>query len=373
MKVFVSSVIRSQEEWRDAARSAIETLALQAVMAEDFGASPNAPRTECLAAVRDADVMILILGSEYGPPLGSGLSATHEEYREARESTPVLAFVYEGSAPAGDQADFVREVREWESGHYTASFSDAAHLRDNVIRALFEFQRGVEAMPPDADALNERAGELLPERSYGGSAELVVAVAVGPARAVLTASQLGDAELHRCLHREALTGASAVLSTAAGTQQRLTTESIVLDQRDDRRQVELHTDGSIRVTQPAIRTSSPMQALPAIIEEDTSDQIARILEFAGSVLDEIDPANRTSHFAVRVLLSGAGHLPWRTRDEQARNPHSAVMNIHPHDRLEVHLTPSVRRRPALRQQSRQLAADLTASLKLTMRSDPWSH
>ena len=371
VNVFVSSVIRGQEEWRDAARGAIEMMALQAVLAEDFGASPNAPRTECLAAVRDANVMILILGSEYGQPLGSGLSATHEEYREARESTPVLAFVHDGSAPTGDQADFVREVREWESGHYTGSFSDAAQLRDKVIRALFEFQRDAEAMSLDADALNDRAGDLLPERSYGGSAELVMAVAVGPTRAVLTASQIGDAELHRYLHREALTGASSVLSTTAGTQQRLTPESIVLDQRDGRRQVELHTDGSIRVTQPAIRTSSPMDALPALIEEDTSDRVAKVLEFAGSVLDEIDPANRTSHFAVRVLLTGAGHLPWRTRDEQARNPYSAVMNIHPRDRLEAHLTPPVHRRPALRQQSRHLAADLTASLKLAMRSDPW--
>ncbi len=365
--------MRGQEEWRDGVRSAIETLGLQAVMAEDFGASPSAPRTECLAAVRDADVMILILGSEYGQPMESGLSPTHEEYREALESTPVLAFVHDGSARSDDQARFVNEVRAWESGHYTGSFSDAAQLRDNVLRALFEFQRGVEAMPLDAAALNERAGELLPQRGFGGSAELVVAVAVGPARAVLRASQLDDAELHRYLLREALTGASAVLSTTAGTQQRLTPESIVLDQRDERCQVELHTDGSTMVSQPAMRTGSPMRALPAIIEEDISDRVTRVLEFAGSVLDQIDSANRTSHFAVRVLLSGAGHLPWRTRDEQTRSPHSAEMRIQPHDRLEVHLTPPVRRRPALRQQSRELAADLTASLKLAMRSDPWNH
>ena len=371
MKVFVSSVMRDQGEWREAARSAIETLGLQVVMAEDFGASPNAPRTECLAAVRDADVMILILGSEYGELQASGLSATHEEYREARESAPVLAFVHKGSSQVGEQAAFVNEVREWESGHYTGSFTDAAELRDNVIRALFDFRGAVEAMPLDDDALNERAGAILSEHSFGGSTELVVVVAVGPARAVLTASQLGDAELHRYLLGEALTGTSAVLSTTAGTQQRPTPESIVLDQRDDRRQVELYTDGSIRVTQPAIRSDSPMQALPALIEEDIADRIARVLEFGGSVLDHIDPANRTSHFAVRVLLTGTGHLPWRTRDEQASSPHSATMNIYPHDRLEVHLTPPVRRRPALRQQSRELAEDLTASLKLAIGSDPW--
>lgn len=372
MKVFVSSVIRGQEEWREAARSAIETLGLQAVMAEDFGASPSAPRIECLAAVRDADVMILILGSEYGELQASGLSATHEEYREARESTPVLAFVHQGSARTGDQARFVDEVREWEGGQYTGSYSDAEQLRDKVIRALFDFQGAVEAMPLDADALNDRAGALLPEHGFGGSTELVVAVAVGPARAVLTARQLGDAELHRYLLAEALTGASAVLSTSAGTEHGPTPESIVLDQRDDRRQVELYTDGSIRVTQPAIRSGSPIHALPALIEEDIGDRIARVLGFGGSVLDHIDPANRTSHFAVRVRLTGAGHLPWRTRDEQRRSPHSATMSSYPHDRLEVQLTPPVHRRPALRQQSQELAEDLAASLKLAIGSDPWT-
>lgn len=363
--------MRDQGEWRDAARSAIETLGLQAVMAEDFGASPNAPRAECLVAVREADVMILILGSEYGELQASGLSATHEEYREARESTPVLAFVHKGSSRVDEQARFVDEVREWECGHYTGSFTDAPDLRDNVFRALFEFQGAVEAMPLDTDALNERSGAMLPQHSFGGTAELVVAVAVGPARAVLTASQLDDAELHRYLLGEALTGTSAVLSTAAGTQQHPTRESIVFDQRDDGCRVELYTDGSIRVTQPAIRSSSPIQALPALIEEDIADRIARVLEFGGSVLDHIDRANRTSHFAVRALLTGAGHLPWRTRDEQARSPHSASMSIYSHDRLEAHLTPPVRRRPALRQLSRELAEDLAASLKLATRSDPW--
>lgn len=34
-----------------------------------------------------------MLGEAYGMKQASGLSATHEEYREARDTKPVIAFV----------------------------------------------------------------------------------------------------------------------------------------------------------------------------------------------------------------------------------------------------------------------------------------
>lgn len=371
VKVFVSSLIRGLEEWRDASRSAIETLGLEAVMAEDFGASPDSARTACLAAARSAEVMVLILGEDYGRPQASGFSATHEEYREARESTPVLAFVFAGTTPSGRQADFVREVQEWEGGQLSASFRDAEDLRDEVMRALYELRGREETMPVDSDSLNERAGALLPGQSFGGTAQLVVAVAGGPSHVVLGPRQISESEVVRYLLREALAGDCAVLRTSAGTDNRYNPDSIVLEQSDSGHRVDVRTDGSVVVTQPALARDRRMHDMPALIEEDLADRIARCLGFTALVLDHTDSANRISHVAARVLLSGAGHLPWRTRDEQEQSPHSAVVSIYARDRVEAELTPPVRRRPALRQQSRALAADLTAILKLNMTSDPW--
>lgn len=372
MRVFVSSLIRGHEDWRNAARSAVEALGLQAVMAEDFGASPDSARTECLAAVRAADVMILILGSEYGQPMGSGLSATHQEYREARESTSVLGFLHADAVPDADQAGFIREVRDWEEGHYTASFQDADELRDKVLRALYEFRSRQDAAPLDTDALHARAGELLPEHSFGGNPALVLSVACGPACAVLTPSRLNDAALGRHLLGEALTGPFAVLNTSSGTEPSVTADAIVLDQRDTASRVEVHIDGSIVVIQPAMGVGNQFDALPSLVEEDIADRIERALKFSAAVLDHIDPERRISHIAARAGVLQAGHWTWRTRAEQERNPHSVSMSTFPQDRVEANLAPPVRKRATLRMQSRTVAEDLTASLKLTMQRDPWS-
>ena len=62
MKIFLSSVISGMEEYRAAARQAAETLGHTVTAAEDFGASPLSPQQVCLAGVRDADLVVLLLG-----------------------------------------------------------------------------------------------------------------------------------------------------------------------------------------------------------------------------------------------------------------------------------------------------------------------
>src|SRR5690349_5931214 len=96
MKIFVSSVIRGFEQYRDAAARAAKTLGHEVKRAEDFAASPATPQQACLAGVRWADAVILLLGSRYGERQPSGIAPTHEEYREARERCPVLIFVERG-------------------------------------------------------------------------------------------------------------------------------------------------------------------------------------------------------------------------------------------------------------------------------------
>ena len=77
MKVFVSSLISGMEAERAAVKDAIETLGHQPLMAEDFGARPSSPQITCLHGVREADVVVLVLGPRYGSRQPSGISATH--------------------------------------------------------------------------------------------------------------------------------------------------------------------------------------------------------------------------------------------------------------------------------------------------------
>lgn len=120
MKIFISSLTRGFEAFRHAAAAGVATLGHQA-----------------------------ILGSHYGSVKASGLSATHEEYREARDTRPVLVFIQQGVDPEPQQDKFIREVESWEQGHYTTKFRDPEGLRDKIIRALHDYILANEAAPLD--------------------------------------------------------------------------------------------------------------------------------------------------------------------------------------------------------------------------------
>ena len=171
MKVFVSSLIANFAPFRQAARTAITTLRHDPVMAEDFGAQPNSPQVACLQGLRQSDVVVLVLGEQYGAKQDtSGLSATHEEYREAKGRKPVIAFVQGGITPDADQAAFIFEVQGWEGGLYRGGFHDAADLQQGVTRALHDYELTKATGPVDADALIKRACDLLPQTDRAAAA-----------------------------------------------------------------------------------------------------------------------------------------------------------------------------------------------------------
>ena len=60
----------------------------------DESAGPKPPLSECLARVREADIMVLLLDESYGAPApGHEKSFTHLEYEAAiREERPVLVY-----------------------------------------------------------------------------------------------------------------------------------------------------------------------------------------------------------------------------------------------------------------------------------------
>ena len=365
MRVFVSSLMSGDFGLlREAAASAIRTLGHEPARAEDYTVSPSSPQAACLAGVRTADAVVLILGSEYGSCQDSGLSATHEEYREARESSrPVLAFIEEDAEPTGEQAAFIREVQDWERGHYTASFRSGADLQAKVTRGLHQHLLADAAAPLDENELAERARALIPARTDANWPLLVLAIASGPSRQVLRPAELESEELRRYMQSEALTGPFAVLSLSSGTTSSIHKDTITLEQHDTAARVTLSETGSIIVAQAAIQQDSWQSGIPSIIEEQIAERIAHALRFAGRVLDHVDPHQRISHVAIVTAVLGAGFMPWRTREEQARSPHSATIGLQHRDRVEATLSPPTRRRATLAHDAQRLSEDLTVRLR----------
>lgn len=146
-KVFVSSVMRDFGDEREAVRAAIESLGMQALMAEKAPASVDPSREALLPLVDEADVVVLILGARYGYIAASRLSPTEEEFNAARaSSTPVLAFVQRDVETEPAQQEFIARVGGgWEQGAFTGFFRSPAQLGMEVVKAL-------NAMRLDADS-----------------------------------------------------------------------------------------------------------------------------------------------------------------------------------------------------------------------------
>lgn len=363
MKIFISSLIRGLEPYREAAASAIATLGHQPVRAEDFGARPETPQQACLAGVRSSNALVLLLGTRYGHVQASGRSATHEEYREARDTRPVLVFIENDVDPEPAQAAFIREVQAWEHGHFTAAYTTPESLRDSVIRAVHNYVLANEATPLNEGELAKRALEMVPGGRTTGGTSLVVAIAGGPTRAVLRPAELENENLVRFVLAEALTGDNSVLMPSVGTQTSVRGNALLLTQDGGSAGVTLDETANLVIVQPALENDRWRGGIASLIEETVSERMSRAIRFSARVLDHVDPVQRITHVAPVVAVHGAGYLPWRTRAEQERSPNAASMGLGAHDNVVVAPTPPVQRRSVLHHDTDRLVEDLVIRLR----------
>lgn len=364
LRIFLSSVVGGLEAHRDAAGEAARNLGHEVVRSEDFPAVADAPRRACLAAARGADVVILILGGRYGALQASGLSATHEEYREARDHTDVLAFVSAGVEPEPGQQAFLDEARSWETGGITASFATPEDLRAKVTRALHDHELARAVGPVDEEDLIRRAEAAIPVRGRGSGQGPILHVVIsgGPRREILRPGEIEDRGLTEALMGKALLGEGAVLDTRVGTHPRIAGAALLLEQEHGF--VSLDQLGTIRIDQPAQRERDrSILEVSALIDEDVRERLLRALGFAVWALDRVDPLRRLTDVAPLAAISGAGYLPWRTRAEQERSPTSGTIATGHSGGVVARLRPARRHRAALGNQAPRFAEDLTVLLR----------
>ena len=370
MKVFISSLISGMEAERAAAKAAIELIRHQAVMAEDFGAQPNSPQVACLNGLRQSDLVVLILSTRYGAKQASGLSATHEEYREAQGSKPILTFIQKGEAEP-EQAGLINEAGSWESGLFRESFSTSEELGRLVTRALHDHALAHANAPLDPTGLAHRAQELLPRSERGRSGvALQVAITAGPEGTILRPSELESTTLADEMERQALFGNPALFDRRVGTDSRLEAGSLVtLQERsyEARSEVRLWGTGDMRLILP-VRDDEGRDGmgLPVVIEETVAARLAGAFSYASWLLTHIDRTERISHVAIAAALVGEGAMGWRTRSEHAASPRSGSFGGFGNqlDREQpVMLTPAHRVRAALAMDATRMVEDFVVLLR----------
>jgi len=363
MKVFISSIIGGFGPYRDACRRGVTTLRHEPVMAEDFGAKPHSPQIACLQGLRESDVVVLVLGEQYGVPQASGLSATHEEYREAKGKKAVLAFVQSGMNPDADQAAFIQEMQTWEGGVFRGSFKTPDDLRDGIIRALHDFDLARQAAPVDPKALISAAIALLPEEDRRSMREptINVAIAAAPVQTVLRPVEIEKPALANDLHQKALFGEAFIFDGTEGVRKGMEDDVLVLRQQNGNR-IQLDERGGIqlRLLIRQEKRNDRSFGSSAIIEEEVQARLHAALDYAAWLLERIDPTQRLTHLCVAASIGASDHMAWRTQREQDASPNSGTMGGGRDDKKPVNVSIP---RAALRLDRQRLAEDVLVPLR----------
>lgn len=362
MKVFLSSVIAGFESYREAAAEAIPVLGHAVVRSEQFAASPASPQIACLQGIRQSDAVVVVLGERYGYVQESGLSATHEEFREARDTKPTLVFIQDGVTPDANQVALIEEARDWGHGSFAAFFTSPEELARSILRAVHDLDLSRATGEVDEGDMLTRALALVPDiRHTTGAPSLAVVLVSGPRQSVLRPAELEDDTLARDLTREALFGPAPIFDSTAGTTPGMSGSSLVLKQPDG--WLAIDAEGAIVVVDSLGRSSNRGVGFQPIIHEEVRDSIAQVLRFASAILDRIDAIQRLTHVVPVAAVINGGYGSWLSRAEFATSPSSMPMNIDQSNRPTARLSPPARPRQVLRMQPDQLAEDLTVLLR----------
>lgn len=366
MKVFISSLISGFEAERHAARRAVTSLRHEPVMAEDFSARPDSPQIACLQQLRESDVIVLVLGANYGfVPADSAISATHQEYREAQKTKSVLAFIQQGVTPDPEQSRFIEEVQAWEDGLFRAGFAGSEDLQDGITRALYDYTLANAVGPVDEADLVARANALIPaeSRNQVSSSFLVLAVAGGPVQRILRPVEMEEKSLSEGLQQAAMFGPNRLFDRSKGIEAGLENGDLII--RQERGASILLTEQGSMLLRAPLDDPEPAGRLGfggmIIIEETVQQQLTTSLAFAAEVVERIDPTQRLTNIAVAVSIAGAEYLAWRTRAQNEARPNSMQTGITGrHGRRPVSLAV---RRAALRLDRSNLIEDILVPLR----------
>ncbi|MDP2643502.1 MAG: helix-turn-helix domain-containing protein [Desulfobacterales bacterium] len=154
--VFVSSVQKELEDERLIVQNLVNTDAFLSahctpVLYELEPASPDKALEGCLQSLDGCQVYLLIVGIEYGMPVG-GLSITHAEYHRAKKrKLPVLAFI-KGDRSVKRQDGTKKLIAELEAdGPKYKRFGNVIELQKEVRAALVKLLKDRFGIAPTSD------------------------------------------------------------------------------------------------------------------------------------------------------------------------------------------------------------------------------
>jgi Domain of unknown function (DUF4062) len=313
--VFISSIQSGFEDVRAGARAGVENFGHRAVMAEMTGAAAASPQRALLNQVATADIFLLLVGPRYGARQASGLSATEEEFEEARrQGKPILVLRQDGELEP-EQEEFLRRATGgWEGGILYDRFRDANDVGLAVVRALRNLEeRGARAeLEPVAIARAQELANSARREGYGhggASARVVLVPLLG--QRLLDAVALDDPALPDELAGSAR--AARLVSQSQGIDARVTAAGITLrvgERHSAGLTISIGANGEIVAEASVAGDDDQNLGSMRVVPERLEQAIRSAIAFAESVWQRVDPRGQVQEVAVTVAIPEAQHRSW---------------------------------------------------------------
>jgi hypothetical protein len=319
-RVFVSSVIEGFQLYRQAAREAINSAGMEAILVnEDFPSVAASSRNTCLDAVESCDWLLLLIDLRGGWKTPSGKLVIEEEYERARElKKPVLAFIRTGN-PDEEAQRFAEKVSSYVEGLFRQNFSSPRELKDKIGDGLRGAMR--EARPSNqnqADLLSKALSE--PHRI---THRTTMRAALYPERQeeVLDPIRLEAEDFADSIHHMGHSQGIQLFKHELSKHKRLVLDALVIEQLSGGQKtqytewvrLEIRESGAVivdtNVSHRTDRTGNDYHLMDSFVlaEEDIETCLQAALRFTGALYTQIDPYNRHQRFLLNACLAGIGH------------------------------------------------------------------
>jgi len=166
-RIFVSGVQKELKEERFAvkelaAQNALLERYFTVFLFEDLPAKSKSAEKVYLKKVSESDILLLLLGKEYGQTGTDGFSAIEREFRKAVEKhLKILVFLSGRNDSTRDRrvSNLIREIRRPSSGYVYKEFNDTSDLKEYVFNSLVELldDEGILAKFPFDSTICEEA------------------------------------------------------------------------------------------------------------------------------------------------------------------------------------------------------------------------
>jgi len=366
-RVFVSSVIKNFEQYREAARQGIEAAGGDPVLVnEDFPALATSSRNACLDGVDSCDIYIVVIGDRGGWMAPSGKLVVEEEYERARfRKMPVLAFIQNVKRDA-DGERLVGLLSDYVDGLFRMTFDTADDLRAKVEKAVAPHVRQHQKPQSDPAMIEKKLTQrfqltndttlrfvLAPERDE----EVQDVVSLDPGEFKQRILELGHAR------------GVGLFSYEQGKTTNVEIDSLVVVQGGESRRnrgepivrLEISSGGIVTIdTNVTGRVNRGSQhgiyEGAVIVEADIISALQASMAFCNALFNELDPYKRHQRFMYNTALSGIGY---RELVAEYREQSSFSMNMKDTGIVAAFDKPRLIIRDVLRSPEKEIEAALT--------------